>query len=72
MLPSLVCLVGLRLPQILSVILIILYLVLMLWMGLMFLSGLHGQIDYSLARAGVILVVAKSIYGVCMVTKQFD
>jgi hypothetical protein len=65
MFPSLVCMVGKVLPQVIATTLIVLYLAFTLVVTLNLLHDLHGPLWLSFARVGIILLIAKSIYGVC-------
>jgi len=70
MLPSVVCLLGVSLPQIPAVALILFYLLMLVLLWFRILSGWHELHHATLIRVGAFLLIAKSIYGVVSVTKH--
>jgi hypothetical protein len=70
MLPSLICLLGISLGQIPAIAFILFYLLLLAFMWFRTMGGWHEPHHATLIRVGIILLIAKSIYGVVSVTKH--
>ena len=66
--PSLLCLAGRKLPQMAALVLILFYL---LFIGFLYLRMMHdGSFGQVLGHIACIVLIAKSIYGACMVCKS--
>ena len=70
MFPSLVCLAGWRLPHFAALLCILLYLLLLVMMWFRTISGWGEPHHVTLVRLGIMLLIAKGIYGVCRVTRR--
>jgi hypothetical protein len=70
MFPSMVCLAGRSLHQVVAAICLFLYVGFLILMCFRLLSGWHDPYYATLIRIGMMLLVAKSIYGVISVTKR--
>ncbi len=70
MFPSLVCLAGRRLPHFAALLCLLFYLLLLVLMWFRTMSGWGQPHHVTLVRLAIMLLIAKSIYGICSVTRR--